>query len=78
MEPGHIDEFTKVQELVYELKIEQVMTTDVVVVSPDTLMVEFMEVLRLNRISGCPVMDKGKLVGIVSIEDLIKAWARSR
>ena len=34
---------------------------------------EFREVLRVNRISGTPVVKDGKMVGIVSIEDLIKA-----
>lgn len=71
-----IDEFTKVQELVYELKIEQVMTTSVVTVTPDTMMPELMDVLRLNRISGCPVVDKGALVGVISIEDVIKVLTR--
>ena len=76
VEPALVDEFTKIQELVYELKIEQVMTREVAVVSPDMLMRELMEAFRLNRISGCPVIDDGQLVGIVSLEDLIKAWAQ--
>lgn len=73
---NRIDEFTRVQELVYELKIEQVMTTDVLVVTPDTHMAELMDIFRLNRISGCPVLKAGQLIGIVSLEDLIKAIAR--
>jgi CBS domain-containing protein/anti-sigma regulatory factor (Ser/Thr protein kinase) len=76
VDPALADEFTKIQELVYELKIEQVMTREVAVVSSDMLMRELMEAFRLNRISGCPVIDDGQLVGIVSLEDLIKAWAR--
>jgi len=70
-------EVTRVQELVYELKVEQAMTGDVVAVTPQTLMVEFREILRVNRISGTPVLENGELVGIVSIEDLIKALASS-
>ena len=76
MDSNSIDELTKVQELVYELKIEQVMTPKVVTVSPDVLIGGVMEVLRLNRISGCPVLEGGNLVGIISIEDLIKAVVR--
>lgn len=68
-------EVTKVQELVYELKVEQAMTRDVITVTPQTSMVEFREILRVNRISGTPVLENGELVGIVSIEDLIKALA---
>jgi len=65
-------EITKSQELIYELRIEQVMTKKVITVSPDMLMSEFKETLRSNRISGAPVLQDGQLVGIISIEDLIK------
>ena len=66
-------EVTKLQELVYELKIEQVMTPEVITVSPDDTMRHLKEVLRVNRRSGAPVLSDGELVGIISIEDLIKA-----
>ncbi len=66
-------EVTKLQELVYELKIEQVMTRKVVTVSPDDTMRHLKDVLRVNRISGAPVMRGTELVGIITIEDLIKA-----
>jgi len=66
-------EVTRVQELVYELKIGDVMTKRLVTVTPDTSMAEFKEVLRVNRISGTPVVEDGRLVGIISLEDLIKA-----
>jgi len=69
-------EITKVQELAYELTVEQAMTRDVVKVSPKSHIGELREILRVNRISGAPVVDKkGKLVGIVSIEDFIKCLA---
>ncbi|MBC7232845.1 MAG: CBS domain-containing protein [Chloroflexi bacterium] len=66
-------EVTKLQELVYELKIEQVMTRKVITVSPEDSLRHLKEVLRLNRISGTPVLSGGELVGIISIENLIKA-----
>jgi CBS domain-containing protein/anti-sigma regulatory factor (Ser/Thr protein kinase) len=68
-------EFTKVQELVYELKIEHVMIKSVITASPDNLMCELRDVLRDQRISGVPVIEKNKVVGIVSIEDFIKCLA---
>jgi len=67
---------TKSQELVYELKIGEIMTRDPVVVGPECLMSELKEILRIRRISGVPVLDKGALVGIISIEDLIVALAQ--
>lgn len=66
---------TKIQELVYELKIRQVMKTPVITVPPDARMRDLKELLRTRRISGAPVLEAGRLVGIVSIEDLIKALA---
>jgi CBS domain-containing protein/anti-sigma regulatory factor (Ser/Thr protein kinase) len=68
-------EVTKLQELTYELKAEDAMTRQVVTVTPQTTMAEFREILRVHRISGTPVLEDGRLVGIVSIEDLIKALA---
>ncbi len=68
-------EITRLQELVYELKIGEVMTGEVVTVTPQTSMAELREVLREHRISGAPVVENGKLVGIITIEDLIKALA---
>jgi CBS domain-containing protein/anti-sigma regulatory factor (Ser/Thr protein kinase) len=68
-------EVTKLQELAYELKVGQAMTTDVITVSLRTTMAEFREILRTNRISGTPVVNDGDLVGIISIEDLINALA---
>jgi CBS domain-containing protein/anti-sigma regulatory factor (Ser/Thr protein kinase) len=67
---------TRVQELIYELKIGEVMTKKLVTVTPDTSMSEFREVLRVNRISGTPVVENGRMVGIISLEDLIKALSQ--
>lgn len=68
-------EITPLQELAYELKVEDAMTRNVLTVSPDASMAEFREILRANRISGTPVVEDGQMIGIVTIEDLIKALA---
>ncbi len=49
------------------------MKREVIKVTPDTSMTELKEILRLNRISGVPVLDGERLTGVISIEDLIKA-----
>jgi len=69
-------EITKVQELTYELKVKDVMTTDVVTVSPKDTINDLREILRTRRIAGAPVVEGNQLVGIVSIEDLVKCLAR--
>lgn len=66
--------FTKVQELVYELKVRDAVTKNVITAEPETLMSELREILRSNQISGVPVMDGDKLIGIISIEDFIN-WS---
>ncbi len=70
---SQVPQFTKIQELIYELPIERVMKKDVITVSPDTSILELKEILRINRISGAPVLESARLVGIISIEDLLKA-----
>ncbi len=73
-----VSELTRVQELVYEVRVNEVMTSEVVTVSPDTTMRELMRTLRVNRISGVPVVDGNDLIGIFSLEDLVKAVADRR
>lgn len=66
-------QITRVEELAYELKIEQVMTRDIKAVSPAMKMQEILNLFRETRISGAPVVDQGQLVGVISLEDLIRA-----
>jgi CBS domain-containing protein/anti-sigma regulatory factor (Ser/Thr protein kinase) len=79
VQPGKIitdaiaEEITRVEELSYEIKIDQVMTREMKVISPDLSMEEVAELFRGARISGAPVVYRGKLVGILSIEDLIRS-----
>ena len=63
---------TKTRELVYELKVGQAMKEQVFAVMPGDTMDDVRNILREKRISGIPVADGGALVGIISIEDLIK------
>ena len=66
------EKFSKVQELVYELKVSDAMAHNVVVVKPDDMMGELRTILRKHKISGVPVADNDKLLSIISIEDFIK------
>jgi len=51
--------------------VAEVMTTDLVTVSPDTSLQEAIQILAEEKISGLPVVDsQGKLVGIISETDL--------
>ena len=72
-EQGTLDRVTKTQEMVYEITVGEVMASKVVTVRPDQTMSELRLLMRDNRISGTPVVENGKLVGMISIEDLINA-----
>ena len=61
----------KVQELVYELKIRDSAVTDVLTIPPETMMSEVRSILRSRKITAAPVIENGKLLGIVSVEDYI-------
>ena len=62
---------SKTKELTYELKVEQVMRKNVTIIKPDSTMNDVRRILRNNKISGIPVVDDERLVGIITIEDFI-------
>ena len=66
---------SKIQALTYELKVRDVMTNKIVTISPEKTIYELRDILRDYRISGTPVVNNGKLVGIISIEDFINCLA---
>ena len=66
-------EVHKIQELVYELKIGDIMTRRVVTVTAETTMHEVRDLMRDHRISGLPVLSGENLTGIISVQDLIHA-----
>lgn len=54
------------------LKAKDIMTKDVITVSPATTIEELARIFMENKISGAPVVDdRGDLVGIVTENDLI-------
>jgi IMP dehydrogenase len=57
-------------EVRYVKKYESGVIHDPITVSPDTSIGEVIQLTRANNISGVPVTDKGKLVGIVTSRDL--------
>lgn len=62
---------TKTQELAYEFKVKDAMTSEIISVSPENTMSDVRKILQNKRISGVPVVDREKLVGIISIDNFI-------
>jgi CBS domain-containing protein len=55
------------------IRVEEVMTRDPITASPEDNLTELMDVMTTKRIRHLPVADGGRLVGIVSIGDLLNA-----
>ncbi len=62
-----------IHELTYEIPVSHAMTRDVCTLPVDAAMRVVKETMRQHRISGIPIMNGDDLMGIVSIEDLIRA-----
>ncbi len=62
---------TRVEELAYELRVQEVMTRDLKSLSPDMPMSVALDMFRAAHISGAPVVENNHLVGVISLEDLI-------
>jgi CBS domain-containing protein len=52
-------------------KVEEIMTTNVIVVSPRTRARECMQLMTEKNIRHLPVVDEGRVVGMVSIRDIV-------
>ena len=52
--------------------VSEIMTTDPVIVVPDDTLDYAMGVMTSNRIRHLPVLDEGRLAGVVSIGDVVK------
>ncbi len=62
---------SKIQELAFEIEVYEAMCQQLIVVTPETSMLHVREILRKNHVSGLPVVDDGKLLGIINLENFI-------
>ncbi|GAA5167914.1 CBS domain-containing protein [Viridibacterium curvum] len=56
-----------------DLKIGDVMTQNLLTISPSQNVDDIMSIMTENRFRHLPVVERGKLVGIVTIGDAVKA-----
>ena len=59
-------------------EVQEIMTSQIVVVHPETSVEEAMAIMTDQRFRHLPVVDSGKLVGLVSIGDLVKQISQDR
>lgn len=53
------------------LAVRDIMTTDVVTVTPESTIREAMETLSTNHLSGAPVVTGSRVVGVISTSDIL-------
>ncbi len=67
----------EVHELHYlleQVRVQEIMTTKVVTVTPETLIEEAARLMLQHRIGGLPVVQEGRLVGIITETDILQAF----
>ena len=72
MQKIHMD-FKKELEKITKFKVKEVMSKNVVTISPKMTLLEVAELMEKHDFNRFPVVENGKLVGIVARADLIKA-----
>lgn len=60
------------------MQLAEIMSTPVETVQPDALIEDVLQRMTLKRFRHLPVVDRGRLVGIVSIGDLVKAMLQEK
>jgi acetoin utilization protein AcuB len=55
------------------MRIKDRMTKNPVTVNPDTLVLDAQKIMKKNNVPRLPVVEKAKLVGIVTKHDLLEA-----
>ena len=63
-----------VHELMYQIKVGQVMNRNVICFPPKSTFRDIQLCMKEKRFSGTPIVEDGKIVGIVSIDDIITAF----
>jgi Zn-dependent protease/CBS domain-containing protein len=66
-------DLSRVAEKDKDKQISQFMSSDLVVTSPNEPLTDALEKLNQNKVGRLPVLEKGKLVGIVSRTDVMRA-----
>ncbi|MFC1793351.1 HPP family protein [Planctomycetota bacterium] len=56
--------------------VEEVMVTDIVSFSPDTSLADLVQSFSKRHLRRVPIIDKGKVVGIVSRRDILREMLR--
>jgi CBS domain-containing protein/anti-sigma regulatory factor (Ser/Thr protein kinase) len=62
-----------VLELIFKLKIKDVMTRTLLTAQPDSSLRQIQVIMKENGVTGVPITDGSRLLGMVSVDDIIRA-----
>lgn len=77
-DPEDVDQPLVVLELIQRLKVRDVMTREVQTARRGDRLRDIQETMKDRKISGIPIVEGGRLYGIISINDIINALEESR
>ena len=60
-------------DLIYKLKVKDVMTTELLTVTPHSSLRDVQHLMRSEQITGVPVVEGHRLLGMVSVDDIIRS-----
>ena len=70
---GEARKISVAQVLVYELRVRDAMSKPPITAAPTDTLRAVQHLMKARRISGVPISDGDKLLGLISIEDIIRA-----
>ena len=56
------------------IRVEEIMTTELITANPEDDIIDALELMLTNHIMRLPVLDNGKLVGIITTTDLVNVF----
>ncbi|MGC9325563.1 MAG: CBS domain-containing protein [Desulfomonilia bacterium] len=74
--PVVIHERSQDEYLINSVRVESSMTRNPLTISPDADIVEAAQIMEQRRIGGLPVVEEGRIAGIITISDLMNFLIR--
>ena len=66
----------EVRELMARVEVDEIMATTVVTVDPDTTILEASSLMFEHRIGALPVVEDGRIAGILTSSDMLQGLVR--
>lgn len=76
--PGYplLHDEAEIRRYIENLKVTAALTADPMTIAPNAPLVEAAKVLETYRIGSLPVLDGAKLVGMLTVADLLRAFVK--